>query len=51
MYVWVPDSVFFLFTLGQGCPVLYLDICQPLGFHSNPNKVHLIQQPEISLCC
>ena len=32
--------------LEQGYPTLFLDICRPLGFLSNPNKAHLIQQLE-----
>ena len=29
--------------LEQGCPTLFLEIC-PVGFHSNPNKAHLIKK-------
>ena len=32
--------------LEHGCPTLFLEIYQPVGFHSNPNKAHLIQQLE-----
>ena len=30
----------------QGCPTLFLELYHPVGFHSNPNKAHLIQQLE-----
>ena len=30
----------------QGCPTLFLEIYSPVGFHSNPNKAHLIQRLE-----
>uniref|UniRef100_A0A0E9UTT7 Uncharacterized protein n=1 Tax=Anguilla anguilla TaxID=7936 RepID=A0A0E9UTT7_ANGAN len=34
-------------SLNQGCPTLFLESYRPVGFHSKPDKAHLIQQLEI----
>ena len=38
-------------VLEQGKPTPILKIYRPVGFHSNPNRVHLIQQREDLLSC
>ena len=39
-YRWTPSLI------EQGCPTLFLEINHPVGFHSNPDKAHLIEQLE-----
>ena len=31
-------------TVQRGCPTPFLEACGPVGFHSDPNEAHLIQQ-------
>uniref|UniRef100_A0A0E9VE46 Uncharacterized protein n=1 Tax=Anguilla anguilla TaxID=7936 RepID=A0A0E9VE46_ANGAN len=38
-------------SIDQWLPALFLGVYNPVGFHSNPNKGHDIQQLEMLLSC